>query len=205
MQVIAMITMLLDHIGLVFYPDQMIWRIIGRLAFPLYCYGIVRGMQYTSSRKKYLVRLTTIGLLAQVPYSVLIDPLQINVIGTFIFILLVFQLLDRSSSWAKILIFIFAVVVLHVLPFEYGAYALLLAAGYRYLSNNWIIAAHLVINLVADLMLGWGIQYTSIISTFIIVYGTQLLKVINRVKVPRWIWRSYYPAHLAILAVFKLI
>lgn len=205
MQIIAMITMLIDHIGLVFYPDNPIWRIIGRLAFPIYCYGIVQGIQHTRSRKKYLARLLIIGLIAQLPYSISINALQINVIGTFIVILLVFQLMDRLDNKKKALPLIVGAITLHLLPFEYGAYALMLAAAYRYLSGHRILIAHIVINLAAHLALGWEIQHISILVTAAIVYGQQLLKIINRLQVPRWIWRSYYPAHLAILAAIKLI
>jgi len=40
--ILAFITMLIDHIGYIFFPFDEIWRIIGRIAFPLFAWGIVR-------------------------------------------------------------------------------------------------------------------------------------------------------------------
>lgn len=205
MQLLAIVTMLIDHIGLLFFPEDLLWRIIGRIAFPLYTFGIVQGLRYTRSRKKYLVRLILIGFLAQGPYMILTNQLQVNVIGTFIIILAVLMLLERSSSRMNWIIVAVAAVSLQVLPFEYGAYALLLALAYRYLNVYWIVAAHVGLNWLAQYMLGWEIQHYSILATLLIVSGPKLLDLINRLKVPRWIWRSFYPAHLFILVLIESI
>lgn len=37
---LAMLTMLIDHVGLVFFPTDPAWRIAGRLAFPIYAYAL---------------------------------------------------------------------------------------------------------------------------------------------------------------------
>ena len=41
--ILAMLTMLIDHIGLIWFPENMAWRIIGRLALPFYAFAIVLG------------------------------------------------------------------------------------------------------------------------------------------------------------------
>lgn len=51
LRLLAMLTMLIDHIGVIFFPDDIILRIVGRLAFPLFAWGIARGYRYTSSLK----------------------------------------------------------------------------------------------------------------------------------------------------------
>jgi hypothetical protein len=40
---IAMLTMLVDHIGVIFFPRIEFLRIIGRIAFPLYSWFLVQG------------------------------------------------------------------------------------------------------------------------------------------------------------------
>lgn len=45
LKLIAMLTMLVDHIGLLFFPEIMAFRIVGRIAMPLFAYGIAQGYQ----------------------------------------------------------------------------------------------------------------------------------------------------------------
>ncbi len=56
-KIIALILMLMDHIG-EFFPGSPIWfRWLGRLAAPLFVYALAVGFHHTRNRKKYLLRL----------------------------------------------------------------------------------------------------------------------------------------------------
>ncbi|MCL2255085.1 MAG: conjugal transfer protein TraX [Lachnospiraceae bacterium] len=88
MKIIAIIAMIIDHIGLgIWYrlpfmgylvPDIMdqdtwwsiyrIMRNIGRIAFPLFCFLLVEGFFHTGSRKKYAFRLFAFALISQLPF-----------------------------------------------------------------------------------------------------------------------------------------
>ena len=39
--------MLIDHVGVRLFPDVLILRIIGRLAFPIFAFFIAEGCRYT--------------------------------------------------------------------------------------------------------------------------------------------------------------
>ena len=54
LKIIAMVSMALDHIGLLFFPDVMLFRALGRIAFPIFAYMIAEGCRYTKNRAKYL-------------------------------------------------------------------------------------------------------------------------------------------------------
>lgn len=57
LKIIALIAMLIDHIGY-FIPDTPEWfRWIGRIAAPVFVYCIVVGYKNTSNKRKYLIRL----------------------------------------------------------------------------------------------------------------------------------------------------
>lgn len=71
LKLIACITMLIDHIGAALLPELRFLRIIGRLAFPIYCFLLAEGMRRTRSPYKYLLRLFIGILLAELPFDYL--------------------------------------------------------------------------------------------------------------------------------------
>ena len=69
LKMIACVTMLIDHIGAVFFPKVLILRYIGRIAMPIYCYRAAIGGIYTRSRKKYIFRMALFAVLSEVPFD----------------------------------------------------------------------------------------------------------------------------------------
>ena len=65
LKLVAMVSMLLDHTGKMFFPQYQILRILGRLAFPIYAYCIAVGCVYSKDRFKYLTRILLVGLISQ--------------------------------------------------------------------------------------------------------------------------------------------
>ena len=47
LKLIALACMIVDHVGAVFFPGAMEWRVLGRTAFPLYIWCAVVGCCYT--------------------------------------------------------------------------------------------------------------------------------------------------------------
>ncbi len=102
---IAVAAMVLDHTGFFFFPIHSyplvgtLLRVIGRLTMPIMCYFLAEGYQYTSSRKKYAIRLGVFALLSQVPYSLAFSgkwiDYKLNVIFTLFVAFLTLMLFDR--------------------------------------------------------------------------------------------------------------
>ncbi|MPM81320.1 hypothetical protein SDC9_128372 [bioreactor metagenome] len=106
MKLLAMITMLIDHIGYIFFPDYRIFRTIGRLAFPIFAYQLSVGYIKTSSLKKYASRLLVFGLISQIPYSFFspdlkFAPFNLNIMFTLLTALGILRLYDMGIDKIK--------------------------------------------------------------------------------------------------------
>lgn len=70
LKLIACITMLIDHIGAVFFCGQF-FRVIGRISFPIFCFLIAEGAAHTRNPGKYVMRIFLSALISEVPFDLL--------------------------------------------------------------------------------------------------------------------------------------
>ena len=66
---IACVTMLIDHLGYIAFPQVLWMRMVGRLAFPIYCFLLTEGMVHTHSRPVYMLRLLLTGILSEIAFD----------------------------------------------------------------------------------------------------------------------------------------
>lgn len=57
LKLIAILSMVIDHVGTAFFPEYPAFRWAGRLAFPIFAYCLTVGLLYTRDIRKYLLRL----------------------------------------------------------------------------------------------------------------------------------------------------
>ena len=91
--------MTVDHVGAVFFPEYPVFRWIGRMAFPLFCYCMTVGLLYTHDIRRYLARLGVFALLSQ-PFWILTfnaDDFLGNLLNFNIFFTLFVSLLAKCS------------------------------------------------------------------------------------------------------------
>lgn len=75
LKIVALISMTIDHLGAALGTmglDQntyILMRALGRIAFPIYAFGIVNGSIHTSNKDRYFYRLALFMPLSQIPFS----------------------------------------------------------------------------------------------------------------------------------------
>ena len=200
--------MLIDHVGAAFFPSESYLRVIGRIAFPLYAYLLVAGYSRTRSFSKYATRLTALACLSQIPFSLLFHTYKLNAVATLLVALLTLRLLDYfiSNHVMQLLVAFAAISLLELVSFDYGMYGLLLVLIYRYAKPSQMVWLHIALNIIVGLLLyHWVIQLYSFFTTALIVYFPLLIRQIEKIHIPRWLWLSFYPAHMLVLVALRLL
>ncbi len=108
LKILACVFMTADHIGVQLFPDIEIFRIIGRLAFPVFAFFISEGCRYTRNKLRYFITIAALGIVCALAYMVYGGVWYGNVLITFslsIFIIYAMQRV-KSSFFAKKKIFL---------------------------------------------------------------------------------------------------
>lgn len=142
LKLIAICTMLIDHMGYTLFPGVMWLRCVGRVAFPIFCFLIAEGCVYTHDRKKYALRLLVFALLSEIPYNLMNsgmiwDPYDQNVLWTLLLGALVCWLMDWALKKCTPLSFMLTGAVmlaaywlLEIGNTDYGGWGMLLVAAF---------------------------------------------------------------------------
>lgn len=151
LKMIAIVTMLIDHIGAVVLARLLIvqgvnsidtssqnavmqWltqnatlyytytamRMIGRIAFPIFCFMLVEGFLHTHDVKKYALRLGAFALISEIPFDLtfsgkVLDFQYQNVFFTLfigLLTMMVYHMVEEKTEWQPIIRGLLYVVIL---------------------------------------------------------------------------------------------
>lgn len=201
LKLIACITMLVDHIGVVFFPQTLWLRMIGRLAFPIYAFLLVEGAAHTHHKLKYALRLFVGIVLAEPIFDMLFsggaDWCSQSVMPTLFLGYLMILAMERWSK-AKIPSLVVAAALAEFLCTDYGMWGILMIAMF-YLTRqlerkHWI---QLIALLALSFFMGRSIQMFAVAAIIPICLYTGDKKI--PCKAVQWIFYLFYPAHLMLL------
>ncbi len=128
LKIIALVSMIIDHSAHVLYSGgilkgyklYLLLRGIGRLAFPIYAFLLVKGLGYTRDKKSYLSRMMAFALISQIPFTLCFAAANYENGASAL------PQLSLAFGWEAVLLLIPLAVCL--LLYREGRFALLLAA-----------------------------------------------------------------------------
>jgi hypothetical protein len=83
LKVLACVFMFIDHFGVSVFPNITAFRIIGRLAFPIFAFLISEGCHYTKNRLKHFLNIFILGVLCEAVYIIYDGRYYGNILLTF--------------------------------------------------------------------------------------------------------------------------
>lgn len=100
---LALIFMIIDHYGAIFHEGIDIYRIIGRLAFPIYCFLLVEGYHHTGNIKRYAKRLLIFAIISEIPFDLAfyngLETMHQNIFFTLLIGLGTMYFLDNGEKY----------------------------------------------------------------------------------------------------------
>lgn len=218
LKLIAVITMLIDHTGYVFYvfpafreplftalgetvTVYFILRKIGRLAFPIYCFLIGEGLIHTRSPIKYLLRLLAFAIISEIPFNLMVSgnilcPEHQNVFFTlFLGALAIYFYRSIKCNLLKAALMLAVLGISTRLEADYGA------AGMVVIVLLYALRGHLIVQALAGYPLFSGGIYA--VAAFIPISMYNGKRGFIKHPILKYAFYLFYPAHMLLLVAIK--
>lgn len=208
-KLIAAICMIIDHIGYVFFPEQIVWRLIGRLSMPLFAYSIARGYDHSKQKgtvQRYMKHLLIFAAVSQYPYFLMAGT-GWNIGLTWVLSLLLLIVIDRwSESPPRAAIECLAILAAaYLLDVDYGVYGVLMPLALRphrkyynmFLATVALWALYTLMNGVAGLI--QVLSCAAVLLLYLMVPNDGIIRMNRR------FYYVFYPAHILILIAIRQV
>jgi hypothetical protein len=197
LKIIACILMLIDHIGLVFYPNVLLLRYIGRLSFPIFAYLLVRGESKTSNFWMYFARLLSLALITQPVYYFLFRG-GYNIVFTLSLALLCLRL-TTYFGWRSFGFWVGAAAIAQIVGLDYGLFGIVCVYLFKLFKPTflwwllWVAAVFVSYQLVSRF------QFYCAFSPLLFYFGNG-----EKGSSSPWFY-IFYPLHLSVLYYINLL
>lgn len=233
LHIMAMIFMLCDHLWATVIPGNDWLTCIGRLTFPIFAFLIVEGYFHTHDLKKYVSRLFLFALISEIPFNLVMGsslfyPIHQNVLWTFLLGIWLIHLNEKAKETSKvfvrILVGIGTVVLAYVLGLlmmvdYYHAGVLMVLVFYFFRGREWwnyIGQMVLLYYINVEMLSGFAYEINIFGEIhYLVRQGFALLALIPiwlyrgkegyKSKALQYLYYGFYPAHLLILWLVRLM
>lgn len=234
LKLLACLSMLIDHTGATLVlrmlqeleqPDASLlrlyylMRIIGRIAFPIYCFLLAEGAGHTRSPGKYGLRLFVGMLLSEIPFDLALSsrgPLCFDWTGNSVMVTLLLgfgmiQAMKRVGGIWKVLLICPFYLLAELLRTDYGGLGILIIAVFalsRGLPREKLLQAA---GLCAVIYPGSRVFLGSVAVNLEWFAALALIPIfcydgrkLTHSKTVQWAFYLFYPVHLAVLAIMEV-
>lgn len=206
LKLFAIIFMIIDHIGFVFFPTNISFRIIGRLAFPLFAFQAGIGFKHTKNQKKHILLMLLFGIASQIPFLLMCNihmkVSSLNVLFTFIFAFLIIYCNENIRNLLiKLTLTLFLLTLTFYIETDYSTFGVLLTILFYYFSSNKLLTSlTLIISVIIKCYLDNSLFGLPAILALLPILAFNKQKGIRA----KWLFYIFYPLHMLLLfVVFK--
>lgn len=210
LKLIACATMLLDHVGAVFFPQTLWLRVIGRMAFPIYCFLLCEGTHHTKNPVRYGLRLFIGLLLAEIPFDLAlygqVSFAHQNVMVTLLLGFLALLVMKKVPLWTMPLVALPFAMAAEWLHTDYGAMGIMTVALFaltRDLEEKRMLQSVGLVGLSFLFFPGNVLQPLAVLSMIpISLYSGRKA---TGSKLLQWGFYLFYPLHLLVLWLISAV
>lgn len=212
---IACFTMLLDHIGATMVQGYAL-RIIGRIAFPIFCFLMAEGTFYTKDPRKYGLRLMIGALLSEIPFDLafrgkLTWEYQ-NVMLTLFLGFLTVEIIQRTEfDIVKVLAVSGGFALAEWANTDYGGFGVLLVVlfsqtrGKLWFQTIMVAMFSWMINSLKIPVLGILVPIEMFAIFAMIPIALYSGRKVTSNRAVQWGFYLFYPVHLMILVLVRIL
>jgi hypothetical protein len=211
---IAIITMIIDHIGAIFFQELGFLRIIGRLAFPIFAFLLTEGFRYTRNVKKYAIRLGVFALVSEIPFNLAFNRNPWDISHQNVFFTLVLGLLciwiydewkDKNRFLSLVAIYMLALLA-EILRTDYGLFGVFLIFM---IYQSKTIKGKMLVIIIMNALLAWLNVLAGATSIIQIYAGFSVIFLLfyneKKGKGFKFVFYLIYPFHLILFYILKLL
>ena len=214
LKIIACATMLIDHIGAAFVPWMWL-RVVGRIAFPIYCFLLAEGAAHTRNPRKYGLRLGIGALLSELPFELLFfGTISLSHSSVMVTLLLGFLVIESMKKWPKMwpLVFIACAFAAELLGTDYGGMGVMLMVFFGITRNKNRIFQTIGVFIICWMIGGYGWQVGPVYVPMEIVGAVAMIPIClyngtkaTNSKAIQWAFYLFYPVHLTVLLLIAVV
>lgn len=212
LKIIALSSMIIDHYGAIFHDGVDIYRIIGRIAFPIYCFLLVEGYTHTSDIKKYLKRLLIFAFISEIPFDFAfygsINFSHQNIFFTLSIGLITMYLLDKyeEKGIIRAIVISGSFIIAVILAVDYSflgiIYILLFHTFRKHTKSKKIFNLAILMFLFNFVFSMWLQEFSLLALPILYLYNGELGP---RNKFSQMFFYAAYPLHLLIFYIISTV